>query len=88
MIATLLDEYSDNKLFKVPLDYSLYTNDIEVDDPTGRAFHGKETYKRLFSILRFFNDNVFSYVDLKFKIDHKKNERTINVRWSCKIAFK
>lgn len=58
VIDTLNSDYP--LIFVKPLDYSIYIDDIEVTDPTGIAFQGLNTYKNLFTILRFFAKTVFT----------------------------
>ena len=58
VIDTLNKDYQSN-LFEQAPDFSIYTNNIEITDPTGKAFQGMETYKNLFSFLRWSNKTVF-----------------------------
>ena len=58
VVDTLNSDYP--LIFVKPLDYSIYIDEIEVTDPTGIAFQGKNTYKSLFTVLRFFAKTVFS----------------------------
>ena len=58
VIDTLNKDYQSN-LFEQAPDFSIYTDNIEITDPTGKAFQGMETYKNLFSFLRWSNKTVF-----------------------------
>ena len=46
VIDTLNTDYP--VLFSKPPDFSIYIDEIEITDPTGKAFQGLDKYKSLF----------------------------------------
>ena len=79
VIDTLNSDYP--LLFVKPLDYGIYIEDIEVTDPTGIAFQGLNTYKNLFTILRFFAKTVFTGQNINYKIHYDYLDQAVRVIW-------
>ena len=79
VIDTLNQDYP--LIFVKPLDYSIYIPDIEVTDPTGIAFQGINTYKSLFTILRFFAKTVFNGQSITYKIHYDYLNQAVRVVW-------
>jgi len=57
VIDTLNKDYP--VLFDLPPDFSIYIDEIEITDPTGKAFQGMKVYKNLWAFLRWSNKTVF-----------------------------
>jgi hypothetical protein len=57
VIDTLNQDYP--VLFEKAPDFSIYIDEIEITDPTGKAFQGLPTYKSLWTFLRWSNKTVF-----------------------------
>lgn len=79
VIDTLNSDYP--LIFVKPLDYSIYIDDIEVTDPTGIAFQGLNTYKSLFTVLRFFAKTVFTGQSINYKIHYDYLDQAVRVIW-------
>lgn len=75
-------------IFVKPLDYSIYIDEIEVTDPTGIAFQGLNTYKNLFTILRFFAKTVFAGQSINYKIHYDYLDQAVRVIWHVQIYSK
>lgn len=86
MQDTLREDYP--YLFIREPDYSIFIDDIQVTDPTGIALTGKRNYKGLFTLLRFFNRNVFKNHLLTFRINYNPAEQAVQVCWHLKIDSK
>lgn len=57
-------------------------------DPTGIAFQGLNTYKNLFTILRFFAKTVFTGQNINYKIHYDALDQAVRVIWHVQIYSK
>ncbi|KAG5187797.1 hypothetical protein JKP88DRAFT_260237 [Tribonema minus] len=86
VIDTLRSDYPE--LLNEPLDYSIYTDDITVKDPSGVEFKGIGTYKRLFATLRFFRHTFVDTVDTRFRVTYDWARQRVRVNWHMALSFK
>ncbi|CAM9241888.1 unnamed protein product, partial [Phaeothamnion confervicola] len=86
VIDTLRTDYPT--LFYEPLDFGIYTKDIEIRDPTGVAFRGINTYRRLFAVLRFFRQVLLESAQTSFKLTYDWQHQAVRVTWHVVAAMK
>lgn len=64
-------------------DMSIYTDDIELHDPSGMRLHGRKQYRSVFQMLRFLRRTTMQDAELTYRL--VVTERTVRVRWSAKM---
>ena len=83
VIDTLNKDYP--VLFEKPPDFGIYIDDIEITDPTGKAFQGLPTYKSLWTFLRWSNKTVFKSTELKYRLHYDCVDQAVRIIWHVKI---
>eukprot|EP00639_Heterosigma_akashiwo_P009467 CAMPEP_0194603420 /NCGR_PEP_ID=MMETSP0292-20121207/30234_1 /TAXON_ID=39354 /ORGANISM="Heterosigma akashiwo, Strain CCMP2393" /LENGTH=396 /DNA_ID=CAMNT_0039465849 /DNA_START=203 /DNA_END=1394 /DNA_ORIENTATION=+ len=86
IIDTLNKEYPT--VFYKELDYSIYTQNIQVEDPTGVQFQGLKTYKQLFGLLRFFRNFAMKGAEVKHTLVYDWMKQQVKVTWFCRVWIK
>ena len=69
------------------LDYSIYSDDIHVVDPSGVTLHGVQTYKNSFRILQALIKVVYcpNRSGLTFRMCYDKARQNIRVHWNAHV---
>lgn len=86
ILDVLRDDYP--RLFTHEPNFSIFTDDLLVTDPTGVAIAGKPAYRRVFSSLRACRRHVMKNVDLRYSMLYCRSTRTIRVFWNVEITMK
>jgi len=86
VIDTLNKDYPN--LFDSAPNFDIYTPDIEVRDPTGVQFHGKNTYRQLFGLLRFFRSFIMESAEIRHKLVYDWMNQQVKVTWYTRVWIK
>ena len=81
VVDTLRRDYP--KLFKEEPDLSIFTEGIELHDPTGVRLRGIKNYKRMFDTLRFLRRTAMQDAEVTYRL--VATDGSVRVRWSAKI---
>ncbi|CAM9776699.1 unnamed protein product, partial [Hapterophycus canaliculatus] len=69
---TLLDE---------PLDFGIYTPDVQLRDPSGVVLTGLPAYKRMFGTFRFARKTFVHDVSTVFRLSYDGSRQQVRVTW-------
>lgn len=86
VIDALRSDYP--RIFHEPLDFSIYSPNVELMDPSGVAFRGLPMYKRLFATMRFFRSALMDHAETKFRIVYDWTNQTLRVTWHATLVLK
>jgi len=74
------------RLFTHKPDLSIFAEDIEVHDPSGKRLKGLEQYERVFGMLRFLRRTVMQDAQLTHRLVVSGKE--IRMRWNAKLLIR
>ncbi|CAN0125392.1 unnamed protein product, partial [Ectocarpus fasciculatus] len=86
VISTLREDYP--RIFFDPPSFDIYTEEIELRDPTGVAFRGISNYKRVFATLRFFRQTFMNDATTTFRLTYDWSKQQVRVTWNMVLQLK
>eukprot|EP00903_Cladosiphon_okamuranus_P016636 g15344.t1 len=86
VISTLREDYP--RIFFDPPSFDIYTEEIELRDPTGVAFRGISNYKRVFATLRFFRQLFMNDATTTFRLTYDWSKQQVRVTWNMVLQLK
>ena len=81
VVDTLRSDYPE--LLSREPDFSIYTEDVTLADPSGLRLRGKDKYRRVFEGLRFLRTTVMRDAEITYRI--VLVDATVRVRWNAKL---
>mmetsp|Transcript_435 Transcript_435/g.567 ORF Transcript_435/g.567 Transcript_435/m.567 type:complete len:276 (-) Transcript_435:77-904(-) len=67
--------------FDRELEWDIYTNDIEINDPSGVQLQGLAAYKQSFAMIRLFRRVMVDSVELTYRLRYDFHRQIIVVNW-------
>ncbi|CAM9131782.1 unnamed protein product [Ectocarpus sp. 12 AP-2014] len=86
VISTLREDYP--RIFFDPPAFDIFTEEIELRDPTGVAFRGISNYKRVFATLRFFRQTFMNDATTTFRLTYDWSKQQVRVTWNLVLQLK
>eukprot|EP00752_Nemacystus_decipiens_P009148 g8171.t1 len=79
VISTLRADYP--VMFEEPLDFDIYTPDLQLRDPSGVVLTGLPAYKRMFATFRFARKTLVHDLSTVFRISYDGSRQQVRVTW-------
>ncbi|CAM9842349.1 unnamed protein product, partial [Scytosiphon promiscuus] len=86
VISTLREDYP--RILDEPPEFDIFTDEIELRDPTGVAFRGISNYKRVFATLRFFRQTFMNDATTTFRLTYDWSKQQVRVSWNMVLQLK
>jgi len=83
-IDTLRHDYP--RLFDDKPDYSIFAQNVELHDPSGKRLQGVAQYEKVFDMLRFLRRTTMQDAEVTYRL--VVHESSIRVRWSAKMFMR
>jgi len=64
-------------------DLTIFTENVELHDPSGKRLSGKSQYDKVFDMLRFLRRTTMQDAEVTYRV--VVQDERIRVRWSCKL---
>jgi len=74
------------KLFDEKPDLSIFSQNVELFDPSGKRLHGVSPYERVFDMLRLLRRTTMQHAEVTYRLVTQEDD--IRVRWSAKMYMK
>jgi hypothetical protein len=75
--------HEDIKIFPYnPINYEIYTKDLEFVDPTGVTTYGIDRYKQNLSLIRLFRNIIGSKVTINYRLNYESEDQKIIIIWN------
>ncbi|CAM9278674.1 unnamed protein product [Sphacelaria rigidula] len=81
VIDTLRRDYAHMFTSNDDLDFDIYTEDLQLVDPSGVVLSGIKSYQRLFATLRFLRQMLISDVSTTFRLSYDASRQQVRVCW-------
>eukprot|EP00903_Cladosiphon_okamuranus_P013548 g12620.t1 len=79
VISTLRADYPI--IFDEPMDFDIYTPDLQLRDPSGVVLTGLPAYKRMFATFRFARKTLVHDLSTVFRISYDGSRQQVRVTW-------